>query len=205
VSNYWYAVNDTTKEYVFVVGQRARPSGDHVLLYLRDNGLDWAFSFRLVGDFDDELEDRIEKTYTALKHKRPMFTREYYDPCGSCGAKPTEQCTGDEHDRWSGISHAQLPPGWGIVRYRRQTGSYHLSVSRFQDGERSWAWFLYKVVDPTDPDGTSGGWVTVQQGYAASEDEAMHQADRALDRAPLLAGHSDEDTRCNTCEMDQPS
>ncbi len=65
VSAYWYAVNDATKEHVFVVAQNHRPTDEWIVAWLRALGLAWEAP-RLVSDEEDELWDVIDKTYREI-------------------------------------------------------------------------------------------------------------------------------------------
>jgi hypothetical protein len=51
---------------------------------------------------------------------------------------------------------------------------------------RAWAWFIYKIISPSDTDGTRGGWETIMQGVEIEEDAAMRMADTML--ADVQAG-----------------
>jgi rubrerythrin len=87
VSNYWYVVNDSRREYVFCVGQQERPDDDHVDLFLRDNAIHWTGAFRLVGDYDDEMDVIEAQRYRQIEGVRPMLVRERYGfwSCPECG------------------------------------------------------------------------------------------------------------------------
>jgi hypothetical protein len=81
-----------------------------------------------------------------------------------------------------------LPAGWETERYGRMINDYRLSVSKFLPGSgaEGWVWFVYKILDPRDVDGTHGGWQVLVSGVVQDGRTAMQDADLA--HALLIRG-----------------
>ncbi len=75
MGGYWYAVSDEHKECVFCTGPSGCPSEDHVRAFLRDNGVLWADSFRIVPS--SAIESNAVG-YVEVEVRRPLRPVSFY-------------------------------------------------------------------------------------------------------------------------------